>query len=167
MLTDVFDNFSFLLIVRDSFFVSVRNEPWIRIQKSVIFVCKGRATYLIGFQILDILFVRPGIHGPKIELLLVLVHSEIFRPVWRFLYPAKRWRQFESQPQNLCFEGILDVEFVSRVFVFPDFWCSLHRNWWMHQLLQASCIFRPELTNFEIGLYGALIISTNQRSCLN
>ena len=62
-MTDVFDNFSFLLIVRDSFFVSVRNEPWIRIQKSVIFVCKGRATYLIGFQILDILRLNSGIRN--------------------------------------------------------------------------------------------------------
>ena len=155
MLTDLFDNFSFLVLVCDSFFFSVRNEPRICLKKSVILVCQGRATYLIGFQFLDILFVRPGIHGPLksncseiFKIVLGLVRSQIFKPVRGSLYPAKPRRQFESQPQNLCFEGILDVEFVSPVFVFPDFWCSLHRNSWMHQLLQASRIFRPKLTNW-------------------
>ena len=63
MLTDLLDNFSFLVTVFDSSFFSVRNEPRICFQKSVIFVCNGRAAYSLGFLIPDVLFTRSGIHG--------------------------------------------------------------------------------------------------------
>ena len=46
-----------LAAICDSSFFLVRNEPRICLQKSVIFVCKGRATYSNGFQILDCLFI--------------------------------------------------------------------------------------------------------------
>ena len=58
MLTGFLDLFGLLLTVCDSSFVSVRNEPRIFLQKSVIFVCKGRATYWNGIKILDGLCIQ-------------------------------------------------------------------------------------------------------------
>ena len=55
MLTGFLDRF--LVAACDSFFVSVRNEPRILFQKSVIFVWNGRATYLQGFRILGGFFI--------------------------------------------------------------------------------------------------------------
>ena len=52
MLTGFLGRFSFLVAACDSFFVSVRDEPRILFQKSVIFVWNGRATYLEGLRIL-------------------------------------------------------------------------------------------------------------------
>ena len=57
MLTGFLGRFSFLVAACDSFFVSVRNEPRILFQKSVIFVWNGRATYLKGFRILGGFFI--------------------------------------------------------------------------------------------------------------
>ena len=53
MLTGILDVFDILLtasVSADFLFFVIRNELWTCFQKSVIFVCNGRATYLEGFQ---------------------------------------------------------------------------------------------------------------------
>ena len=145
MLTDRFDNFSFLVTICDSLFFSVRNEPRICFQKSVIFVCKGRATYLIGFQKLDVLLPDQESTDHQIRI----------GPRISKFYPAlctTKWRhQFESQPQNLCFEGILGLQYVFPMFVHADCSCSQSRNSWKHQLLQASRTLDPNWRIFKCG----------------
>ena len=130
MLTGFLDLFGLLLTVCDSSFVSVRNEPRIFLQKSVIFVCKGRATYWNGIKILDGLCIQSNQSSQPMS-----------RRFWVHQMTSHR-RQFENLPRNLCFVMILDLEFVSPTFVSPDRWCSRHRNLWKHQLPQASHIHR-------------------------
>ena len=136
MLTGFLDLFGRLVIVCDSFFVSVRTEPRIFLQKSVIFVCKGRATYSYGLQILDRLGAP---HYPTRS------SQPMTHRLWVNQMTSHR-REFENLPRNRCFEVVLGLWFVSPTFVSPDRWCSQYRNLWKHQLLQASHIYKDILT---------------------
>ena len=126
MLTVFLDIFIPLVTICDSSFVSVRNEPRIFLQKSVNFVCKGRATYSNGFQVV----YRPFIWSN------LLSSQPMTHRLWVNQMRNHR-RQFENLPQNLCFELVLGLEFVSPTFVSPDRWCYQHRKLWKHQLFQA------------------------------
>ena len=130
MLTGFLDLFGLFLTVCDSFFFSVRNEPRIFFQKSVIFVCKGRATYWNGIKILDGLCIQSNRSSQPMS-----------HRFWVHQMTSHK-RQFENLPRNLCFVMILDLEFVSPTFVSPDRWCSQYRNLWKHQLPKASHIHR-------------------------